>query len=93
MIQPGDRDPDSPEKSLTPGERLFYALGQLYRLWRQGALDVAPIDFDIRDLARIIGVAGDIEFISDGPLGRTRCWSPTNALFPGACSTSTNGRC
>jgi hypothetical protein len=55
-----------PEQPTTAGERLMYALGQLYRLWYRGELDVAPINFDIEDLARIIGVARDIEFVSSG---------------------------
>ena len=57
------------DQALAPGERLFYALGQLYRLWRRGELDVRPINFDVSDLARIIGVASDIEFISEDLLG------------------------
>src|ERR1039458_246716 len=68
-IWPEDRGSDSTEKPPTPGERLVYALGQLYWLWRQGALDVAPADFDIEDVARIVGVARDIEFVSDCPTG------------------------
>ena len=73
-----DDDRDSREASPSgtgeherpaPGERLFYALGQLYRLWRRGELDVRPINFDVTDLARIIGVAGDIEFVSEDLLG------------------------
>jgi hypothetical protein len=55
----------------TPGERLLYTLGQLYLLWHRGELDVAPREFDIEDLARIIGVGRDIEFVSDGPVGRS----------------------
>jgi hypothetical protein len=55
----------------TPGERLLYALGQLYLLWYRGELPVEPRAFDIEDLARIIGVARDVEFTSDGPLGRS----------------------
>lgn len=58
-------------EALTSGERLLYALGQLYLLWHRGELPVAPRDFDIEDLARIIGVARDIEFTSEGPLGRS----------------------
>lgn len=51
--------------ALTPGERLLYALGQLYRLSRRGELEVQPADFDVWDLTGIIGVRGDIEFISE----------------------------
>lgn len=50
---------------LTPGERLLYALGQLYRLSTRGELDVHPADFDVWDLAGIIGVRGDIGFVSE----------------------------
>lgn len=61
----------SDEAAPTPGERLFYALGQLYALWHRGQLDVAPADMDIEDLARIIGVWRDCEFVNEGPLGRS----------------------
>lgn len=54
----------------TPGERLLYALGQLFLLWHRGELSVEPRDFDVEDLARIIGVARDIEFSSDARFGR-----------------------
>ena len=65
-----DPTPFEAEPPITPGERLLFALGQLYRLWRAGELDVAPGDFDIDDLARIIGVARDIEFVTSHPHGR-----------------------
>lgn len=81
-LEPGDffeddRDEDeqagdpaeADEREPTPGERLFYALGQLYRLYRHGALNVRPMDFDVWDLAGIIGVRGDIEFVSADQLG------------------------
>jgi hypothetical protein len=61
--------PPGESAALRPGERLFYALGQLYRLWRRGELDVQPVDFDVCDLARIIGVSGQLEFISEDQLG------------------------
>ena len=61
-------DEPSPEADapITPGERLLYALGQLYRHARNGELDVEPRDFDIWDLAGILGVRGDVEFVSEG---------------------------
>lgn len=31
---------------------------------------MAPADLDIEDLARIIGVARDIGFVTTGPMGR-----------------------
>ncbi len=58
-------DGNQADEAPTPGERLLYALGQLYRLSRRGELHVQPGDFDVWDLARIIGVRGDIEFISE----------------------------
>lgn len=55
------------EQALTPGERLLYALGQLYRLHHRGQLPVEPAAFDIEDLARIIGVWPEVEFsVEDG---------------------------
>jgi hypothetical protein len=50
----------------TPGERLFYALGQLYRRWRTGQSDTRPQEVDIEDMARILGVWGEVEFVQDG---------------------------
>ena len=62
-------DGNEADEAPTPGERLLYALGQLYRLSKRGELDVRPADFDIWDLAGIIGVRGDIEFISEDQHG------------------------
>lgn len=53
----------------TPAERLLYALGQLYRLHRAGELPVEPRDFDVLDLARIIGVSRHIEFVAESSQG------------------------
>lgn len=41
----------------SPAERLLFERGQLYRLHEAGALPVEPKDFEVLDLARIIGVA------------------------------------
>jgi hypothetical protein len=41
--------------SETPAEHLLYALGQLYRLHRAGELPVRLAEFDVVELARIIG--------------------------------------
>lgn len=54
--------PVDEEPALTPGERLLYALGQLYRLHHAGQLEVDPGAFDVENLARIIGVQADLEF-------------------------------
>ena len=62
-------DPPAEDPALAPGERLFYALGQLYKLWRRDQLGVHPLDFDVWDLASIIGVRGDVEFVSEDGLG------------------------
>lgn len=60
---------DADEVEPRPGERLLYALGQLYKLYRHGALNVRPEHFDVWDLAGIIGVRNDIEFISEDRRG------------------------
>lgn len=59
------------EPVASPAERLLYALGQLYRLHHVGELGIAPADFDVLDLARIIGVAREIELVTEGLLGRS----------------------
>jgi hypothetical protein len=67
----GDDD-GGPEGALpTPGERLLYALGQLYRLWRQGKLPVHPDVFDIEDVARVVGVSGQLEMVTTDAKGKT----------------------
>ena len=62
-------DPPADDPALAPGERLFYSLGQLYKLWHRDQLGVHPLDFDVWDLAGIIGVRGEVEFISEDQLG------------------------
>ena len=65
----GPPEPERPtnEPPPTPGERLLYALGQLYRLHHQGNLSAQPAAFDVEDLARIIGVWPELEFaVRDG---------------------------
>jgi hypothetical protein len=57
------------DDDATPGERLLYTLGQLYALSHRGELDVAPRDFDVLDLARILGVTHHLEFVTDGAQG------------------------
>lgn len=64
-----DGDNEGVEPEPTPAERLFYALGQLYRRWHRGELDVSPHDFDVLELARTIGVSRDIEMVSVEPYG------------------------
>ena len=73
--EPSERqDPGVParraEEATTPGERLLYTLGQLYRLYRKNALAVHPNDFDVEDLARTIGVLSEIEFVQEDLMGR-----------------------
>lgn len=64
----------------TPGERLLYALGQLYLLHHQGELPVPPAAFDIEDLARIIGVWPELEFAVHDRFG-ARYYFPGEVLF------------
>lgn len=58
-------EPPENDRALAPGERLFYTLGQLYKLWRRERLGVHPLDFDVWDLAGLVGVRGDVEFVSE----------------------------
>lgn len=64
-------DDDGPQDALpSPGERLLYALGQLHRLWRQGQLPVRPDVFDIEDVARVVGVSGQLEMVTTDAKGK-----------------------
>ena len=53
------------EREPSPAERLFFALGQLYRRWYRGKLPVRPCDFDVMELARTIGVSRDIDMVTE----------------------------
>jgi len=66
----GDDAQLSPPLRPSPGERLLYALGQLYRHHRSGELPLHPADFDIEDLGRIIGVWSEMEFEVEDRFGR-----------------------
>ena len=51
----------------TPGERLFYALGQLYRRWRADpARSVPPHRLNIEAVARMRWVCAHIEYVQEG---------------------------
>jgi hypothetical protein len=54
----------------TPGERLLHALGQLHRLHLCGRLPAHPSAFDVEDVARIVGVWSDLEFVASDEEGR-----------------------
>lgn len=58
-------DDQADEHEPTAAERLFYALGQLYRRWHSGQMALPPHRFDVWELARIIGVSRDIEMVSE----------------------------
>lgn len=55
---------------LTPGERVLYALGQLHRLHLAGRYPVHPKRVVIRDVARIVGAAGELEFVTEDHRGQ-----------------------
>lgn len=67
-----DEGAQAGDRPLEPssGERLLYALGQLYRHHRSGELPLQPADFDIEDLGRIIGVWPEMEFEVNDRFGR-----------------------
>jgi hypothetical protein len=43
---------------------LLYTLGQFYRLWRSGDLEVCPLHIDVGAVARTVGVLTDVELVS-----------------------------
>ncbi len=49
----------------TPGERLLYALGQLYRQWRVRATLTPPGEVDVMAVAKMLDVWRDVEFVQD----------------------------
>jgi hypothetical protein len=70
----------APEEAPTPGERLLYVLGQLYRLHRAGELSMRPQDVDVEVVARLIGVSSELEFSTCDGLGGTHYHFPAEVL-------------
>ena len=50
----------------TPGERLFYALGQLYRQYRVRATLTPPQEVDVEAVAKMLGIWTEVEFVQEG---------------------------
>lgn len=49
-------------RAESPGERLLYTLGQIYRRWHTGKSLVCPWSVDVEELARILGLWSEVEF-------------------------------
>ena len=59
--------PASDESSEpTPGERLLYALGQLFKQWHVRATLTPPHEVDVGAVAEMLGVLADIEYVQNG---------------------------
>jgi hypothetical protein len=54
----------------TAGERVLFALAQLYRLHRTGKLPLHPSAFDVADLVDVVGVGDEYEFATEDKLGQ-----------------------
>ncbi len=65
-----DEEEADEDRPLTPGERVFYALGQLHRLHLAGRYPVHPKRVVVKDVARIVGAAGELEFITEDHRGQ-----------------------
>ena len=61
---------DAEERAATPGERVLYALGQVYRLHLAGRLPMHPNAFDVEDVIRILGLTAALEFVTEDRHGR-----------------------
>jgi hypothetical protein len=61
----GPDDADEVLTEPTPGERLFYALGQIYRRWHTGRALVCPWRLDVEELARLLGLWNEVEFAQE----------------------------
>ena len=59
---PETHEPGEP----TPGERLLYALGQLFKQWHVRATLTPPHEVDVIAVAKMLGVWGDVEFVQNG---------------------------
>ena len=97
-FDPDDADAEDPFESEhesvgsqpmpSPGERLLHALGQLHRLYLCGRLPAHPSAFPIEDLARIVGVWPELEFIVTDDVG-SRYHFPGEVLFVSADQPAT----
>ena len=70
---PDAGDADEPD-SLKPGERLFFALGQLYSRWSADRSRTHPRDIDVEDLARVLGVWNEVEFVRESEASDRLTW-------------------
>ena len=79
---PFEREPEGYDARPlpSPGERLLHALGQLHRLHLCGRLPAHPAEFDIEDVARIVGVWPELELVVADHDG-TRYHFPGEVLF------------
>jgi hypothetical protein len=76
-----DREVSEEVSEPTPGERLIYVLGQLYRRWHAGTGPTAPCEVDIEALARILGVWPEVEFVQEDRRGNlVRLHLPTEVF-------------
>jgi hypothetical protein len=77
---PDDAD-DEVVVEPTPGERLFYTLGQIYGRWHTGKALVCPWQLDIEELARLLGLWSEVEFARADEHGKLSCLHfPTEVL-------------
>jgi hypothetical protein len=74
------------EDQPTPGERLLYVLGQLYRLYHAGALNVHPQEVDVEEVARLIGVSSELEPLTSHDRLGTHYHFPSEVLYQDSTS-------
>lgn len=65
-----DEARDGADTGPTAGERVLFALAQLYRLHRTGKLPFHPSAFDVADLVHVVGVGDEYEFATEDKLGQ-----------------------
>lgn len=71
-MTPGPDDADEVRAEPTPGERLFYTLGQVYSRWHTGKALVCPWRLDVEELARLLGLWSEVEFAQEDETSRLR---------------------
>lgn len=80
--------PDEVDDEPTPGEKLLYVLGQLYLYWHEGLDVCSPQARDVEDLARMIGLWREVEFLQEDSVNPLI----THLHFPGEVLVIDRGR-
>ena len=66
---------------MTDTPMIINALGQLYSRWSTDRSRTHPRDIDVEDLARVLGVWNEVEFVREGEASDRLQWLTSPQRF------------